>query len=179
METKYFTVDQQQPDRTVLAAAAEILASGGLVAFPTETVYGLGANGLDSGAVERIFQAKGRPADNPLFLHIASSVDVQDLAEPIQANAKVLMDKFWPGPLTVVLRRKPLIPDAVTGGLDTVALRLPDSLIAREIIALSGCPIAAPSANVSGRPSPTTAAAVMADLDGKIDASQTLKPLVL
>ena len=170
METKYFTVDQQQPDRTVLAAAAEILASGGLVAFPTETVYGLGANGLDSGAVERIFQAKGRPADNPLILHIASSDDVQDLAEPIPANAKVLMDKFWPGPLTVVLRRKPLIPDAVTGGLDTVALRLPDSLIAREIIALSGCPIAAPSANVSGRPSPTTAAAVMADLDGKIDA---------
>lgn len=170
METKYFAVDHQHPDPNILAAAAAIIAQGGLVAFPTETVYGLGANGLDTEAVTRIFQAKGRPADNPLILHIASTEDVNNLAEQISANAKVLMDKFWPGPLTVVLQRKSCIPDVVTGGLDTVALRLPDSLIAREIIKRSGCPIAAPSANVSGRPSPTTAAAVMADLVGKIDA---------
>ena len=170
METQIFSVDKYCPDKTVLAKAAHILASGGLVAFPTETVYGLGANGLEAQAVAGIFRAKGRPADNPLILHIAAATDVLQLAKSIPANARVLMDKYWPGPLTVVLERKAIIPDEVTGGLNTVAIRLPDSLIARELIRLTGLPLAAPSANLSGRPSPTTAQDVVHDLAGKIDA---------
>lgn len=170
METQIFSVDKYCPDKAVLAKAAHILASGGLVAFPTETVYGLGANGLEAQAVAGIFRAKGRPADNPLILHIAAATDVLQLAKSIPANARVLMDKYWPGPLTVVLERKAIIPDEVTGGLNTVAIRLPDSLIARELIRLTGLPLAAPSANLSGRPSPTTAQDVVLDLAGKIDA---------
>ena len=170
MKTQCLKVDKTNPEQAVLAEAARILARGGLVAFPTETVYGLGANGLDESAVTRIFQAKGRPADNPLILHIASQDDVSRLVKRIPANARVLMDTYWPGPLTIVLERQEHIPDAVTAGLGTVAVRLPDSLIARELIRLAGVPIAAPSANLSGRPSPTTADAVLADMDGKIDA---------
>jgi L-threonylcarbamoyladenylate synthase len=133
-------------------------------------VYGLGANGLDERAVKSIYQAKGRPSDNPLILHIANICEVSKLAAEIPANAKALMKKFWPGPLTVILRRNKVVPDVVTGGLDTVAIRLPSSLVARELIRLAGVPIAAPSANTSGRPSPTTAQAVLADLDGKVAA---------
>ncbi|WP_312336983.1 L-threonylcarbamoyladenylate synthase [Anaerospora hongkongensis] len=170
MQTQYFQVDHQQPDKAVLAQAAYILANGGLVAFPTETVYGLGANGLDAQAVAGIFQAKGRPSDNPLILHIADDSDVLRLVAKVPANAKALMDRYWPGPLTLVMERKPVVPDRVTGGLDTVAVRLPDSVIARELIRLAQVPVAAPSANLSGRPSPTTAQAVMADMTGRIQA---------
>ena len=170
IQTQYFQVDHQQPDKAVLAQAAYILANGGLVAFPTETVYGLGANGLDAQAVAGIFQAKGRPSDNPLILHIADDSDVLRLVANVPANAKALMDRYWPGPLTLVMERKPVVPDRVTGGLDTVAVRLPDSVIARELIRLAQVPVAAPSANLSGRPSPTTAEAVMADMTGRIQA---------
>lgn len=170
METKYFRVDKDNPDYQMLAEAAAMLAQGGLVAFPTETVYGLGANGLDAAAVQGIYKAKGRPSDNPLILHIADPATVGLLAKCVPANARALMDAYWPGPLTIVFERMPVVPDAVTGGLDTVAVRLPDSTVARELIRLAGIPVAAPSANTSGRPSPTTAQDVLADLDGKIHA---------
>jgi len=169
MHTEFVSVDSVHPDIRILAQAADVLRRGGLVAFPTETVYGLGANGLDPHAVAGIFAAKGRPADNPLILHIADCREVAKLARHVPANARVLMETYWPGPLTLVLERTKAVPDAVTGGLDTVAIRLPDSVVARELIQLAGVPLAAPSANTSGRPSPTTAQDVLADLDGKID----------
>lgn len=170
MNTEYFIVDKENPDKTVLSKAAELLKQGKLVAFPTETVYGLGANGLDEKAAAGIFSAKGRPSDNPLILHIANQEDVNQLAVHISTNAKVLMEAFWPGPLTVVLWRKAIVPDIITGGLETVAIRLPDSIVARQLISLADTPIAAPSANTSGRPSPTSAQAVLDDLEGKIHA---------
>jgi len=170
LRTKYYKLNAANPDPAVLAEAAALLRQGGLVAFPTETVYGLGANGLDAQAVTGIFAAKGRPSDNPLILHVDSADKLSALAAAIPSSAQALIDKYWPGPLTVVVARQPIVPDAVTGGLNTVAVRLPDSFIARELIRLAGVPIAAPSANTSGRPSPTTAAAVLSDLDGKIDA---------
>ncbi|MDR3589093.1 MAG: L-threonylcarbamoyladenylate synthase [Negativicutes bacterium] len=169
MHTEYVSLDSSQPDIRILAQAADILRRGGLVAFPTETVYGLGANGLDPHAVAGIFAAKGRPVDNPLILHIADCREVAKLVRLVPANARVLMETYWPGPLTLVMERTKAVPDAATGGLDTVAIRLPDSLVARELIKLAGVPLAAPSANTSGRPSPTTAQDVLADLDGKID----------
>ncbi|MDT8903720.1 L-threonylcarbamoyladenylate synthase [Anaeroselena agilis] len=169
MNTKHYVVDREKPDFRILDQAAAVLRQGGLVAFPTETVYGLGANGLDPGAVARIFAAKGRPADNPLILHIADVHEVNKLAARVPANAAALMAEYWPGPLTLVLARTRLVPDAVTGGLDTVAIRLPDSTVARELIRLAGVPVAAPSANTSGRPSPTTAGDVLADLAGRIE----------
>lgn len=169
METKYFIIDKDQPDLEILQQAATLLKEGKLVAFPTETVYGLGANGLDSQAVAKIYQAKGRPSDNPLILHIAHPQELNQLVTEIPANAQVLIDKYWPGPLTLVLKRTSLVPDVVAGGLDTVAVRLPASKVARELIALAGVPIAAPSANTSGRPSPTSAEGVFADLAGRID----------
>ncbi|MEG6585178.1 L-threonylcarbamoyladenylate synthase [Dendrosporobacter sp. 1207_IL3150] len=170
MQTQYFHVNKDKPDTSILAQAAVIIKQGGLVAFPTETVYGLAANGLDERAVSGIYQAKGRPSDNPLILHIADYCELAKLASSIPLNAKVLIEKFWPGPLTIVLKRTQAIPNIVTGGLDTVAIRMPDSTVARELIRLSGVPLAAPSANTSGRPSPTTAEAVLADLAGKIGA---------
>ncbi|WP_425058664.1 Threonylcarbamoyl-AMP synthase [Sporomusa carbonis] len=170
MRTKYYKVDLSEPDLSVLAAAADILKQGGLVAFPTETVYGLGANGLDAHAVAGIFRAKGRPADNPLILHIDSPDKINDLAVSVPGSAQALIGQYWPGPLTVIVERRSCVPDAVTGGLNTVAVRLPASLIARELIRLAGVPVAAPSANISGRPSPTAAQDVLADMDGKIDA---------
>jgi L-threonylcarbamoyladenylate synthase len=170
MHTEYFLVNKDNPDKEILGQAAELLKQGKLVAFPTETVYGLGADGLNEKAVRNIFQAKGRPSDNPLILHIAHKQEINQLVAHIPANAKILIDTYWPGPLTIVFRRKAVVPDIVTGGLDTVAIRLPDSIVARELIALMGTPIAAPSANTSGRPSPTSAQAVLADLEGKIDA---------
>lgn len=170
MKTEHFIVEKKQPDKQILAQAAELLKAGKLVAFPTETVYGLGANGLDSEAVAGIYQAKGRPSDNPLILHIAQQEEIRQLVTHIPPNAQVLMDTYWPGPLTLVLKRKEVVPDIVAGGLDTVAVRLPASTIARELIALAGVPIAAPSANTSGRPSPTSAKDVLDDLAGRIDA---------
>lgn len=170
MQTKYYKIDPVKPDMAILAEAAALLRQGELVAFPTETVYGLGANGLNAQAVKNIFQAKGRPSDNPLILHIATADAINELAASVPASAKALVERYWPGPLTIVVERQPHVPNEVTGGLNTVAVRLPSSPVARELIRLSGVPIAAPSANTSGRPSPTTAQDVLADLDGKIAA---------
>ena len=169
MQTRYYKIDRENPDSSVMAEAARIIRQGGLVAFPTETVYGLGANGLDPSAVGRIFQAKGRPADNPLILHIADRSGLNELVTGVPGWLGPLLDKFWPGPLTVVLPRLPNVPDMVTAGLDTVAVRLPSLHAARDLIRKSNVPIAAPSANLSGRPSPTTAEAVLTDMDGRID----------
>lgn len=150
--------------------AAEILINGGLVAFPTETVYGLGANALDPKAVAKIYEAKGRPSDNPLIVHIARASNIGELTPFLSPKLIRLIDNFWPGPLTIVLKKKPNVPDITTGGLDTVAIRMPDDPIALEMIKKAGCPVAAPSANISGRPSPTKGEHVVEDLDGKIDA---------
>lgn len=150
--------------------AAEILRRGGLVAIPTETVYGLGANGLDSDAVARIFLAKGRPSDNPLILHITGPAQLDALCHSIPAAAYDLAARFWPGPLTMVLPARDCIPKRTTGGLNTVAVRCPDSAVTLEIIRLADVPIAAPSANLSGKPSTTTAQHVLHDHDGCIDA---------
>ena len=150
------------------AQGAEILRAGGLVAFPTETVYGLGANGLDGAAVDRIFEAKGRPNDNPLILHVSEKADAFRLWAGEPPHARRLMDTFWPGPLTLIYYRSDIVPDQVTAGLDTVAVRLPDNEAARALIAAAGVPVAAPSANLSGKPSPTTAEHVLQDMDGRI-----------
>lgn len=152
------------------AAAARVISAGGLLGIPTETVYGLGANGLDEAAVGAIFAAKGRPQDNPLILHVPDAGWLERYCADIPPVAYALADQFWPGPLTMILRRKPIVPDAVTAGLDTVGMRCPDCAVTREIIALADVPVAAPSGNASGRPSPTTAAAMLEDMDGKIDA---------
>lgn len=149
--------------------AAKSIQAGGLVAFPTETVYGLGANALDPEAVAKIFQAKGRPADNPLIVHISRASDIGELTPMITPRMIKLIDSFWPGPLTLILPKKPNVPHITTGGLETVAVRIPDDPVALELIKKAGCPIAAPSANLSGKPSPTRGDHVVADLDGKID----------
>lgn len=169
METKFWQVSRDEPQQDIIELAALMIREGKLVAFPTETVYGLGANGLDSQAVQKIFAAKGRPGDNPLILHVAEIEDVYTLARQVPPAARMLMEKFWPGPLTFVLPKKELIPDAVTAGLDTVAIRMPDHPVARALIKKAGVPIAAPSANRSGYPSPTQAGHVWDDLKGKID----------
>lgn len=158
------TIDTNQ----AATAGAAIIRAGGLVAFPTETVYGLGANGLNGQAVDRIFAAKGRPNDNPLILHVAEKADAFRLWAGEPPFARMLMDTFWPGPLTLIYHRSGIVPDQVTAGLDTVAVRMPDSEAARALIAASGVPIAAPSANLSGKPSPTTAEHVLQDMDGRI-----------
>ena len=152
------------------AIAAEILRQGGLVALPTETVYGLGANGLDPLAVDKIYEAKGRPKDNPMILHVTGMAQVEELCHHIPHTAYALAEKFWPGPLTMILPARDLIPKRTTGGLSTVAVRCPDCRITREVIAKAGFPIAAPSANLSGKPSTTTAQHVLHDHDGHIDA---------
>ena len=151
------------------AQAAAILREGGLVGIPTETVYGLGANGLDPQAVARIFAAKGRPQDNPLILHIPEASWLDRYCQSIPERAWALAEAFWPGPLTLILPRKPEVPDAVTAGLDTVGMRCPAHPLCRAIIRLAGVPVAAPSGNTSGRPSPTTAQHMLEDMDGKID----------
>ncbi len=161
--------NERSRDETILKAA-KILMDGGTVAFPTETVYGLGADALNEKAVSGIFRAKGRPADNPLIVHVASKESCRELVTNIPEKASILMDRFWPGPLTIILERKELVPDITTGGLDTVAIRMPENRIALELIINSGKPLAAPSANISGRPSPTSAEHVIYDLSGKIDA---------
>ena len=149
--------------------AAAILRRGGLLGIPTETVYGLGANGLDGEAVARIFAAKGRPQDNPLILHIPSADWLERYCEDIPPAARALAARFWPGPLTMILRRRPVVPDAVTAGLDTVGMRCPAHPVCRAILAAADLPVAAPSGNTSGRPSPTTMADMLEDMDGKID----------
>ena len=156
-------------DGDMMAKAGQIIRQGGLVAFPTETVYGLGANGLDETASAKIYAAKGRPSDNPLIVHIARFSDLERIAEQIPDSARKLADAFWPGPLTMIFRKSPEVPYGTTGGLDTVAVRMPDHPIALALIEAGGGYIAAPSANTSGRPSPTRAAHVAEDLQGKID----------
>ena len=157
-------------DPSTPAVAAAIIRRGGLVAIPTETVYGLGADGLNEEAVASIFAAKGRPQDNPLILHVAEPQEIEKFCHSIPKAAYTLAEKFWPGPLTMVLPARDIVPKRTTGGLSTVAVRCPDNDVTRAIIRLSGVPIAAPSANLSGKPSTTTAAHVLHDHDGKIDA---------
>ena len=173
METRRFDLtDIHRPQREVeekIDAAARIITEGGLLAIPTETVYGLGANGLDGSAVRRIFEAKGRPQDNPLILHVPSSQWLPRFCRDVPPLAYVLAARFWPGPLTMILRRKSVVPDETTAGLDTVGVRCPNHPVTQAIIKSAGVPIAAPSANVSGRPSCTSAADVLEDMDGKIE----------
>lgn len=157
-------------DEEKLIEAAGILREGGLVAFPTETVYGLGGNGLLKEASKNIYAAKGRPSDNPLIVHVADMESVEPLVKEIPTMARILAEKFWPGPLTMIMEKSPRVPYETTGGLETVAVRMPSDKAALELIRLSGVPVAAPSANTSGRPSPTTAFHVKEDLFGKIDA---------
>ncbi|WP_314328044.1 L-threonylcarbamoyladenylate synthase [Oribacterium sinus] len=152
-----------------ISEAAEILKGGGLVAFPTETVYGLGGNGLDKEAAKKIYAAKGRPSDNPLILHVSSIEEVYPLVKALPEKAKKLMEAFWPGPLTLVLLKSDIVPEESTGGLETVALRSPENALTLELIRACGFPIAGPSANLSGRPSPTEASHVFEDLGGRIE----------
>lgn len=161
MKTQLVTMD-------ALQAAAGIIRDGGLVAFPTETVYGLGADAMNAEAAAKIYEAKGRPSDNPLIVHIADKEQVDLLAENVPEAAKRIMEAFWPGPLTIILNKKKEVPHGTTGGLNTVAIRMPSHPVAQALIRESGCMIAAPSANTSGRPSPTTAAHVMEDMQGRI-----------
>lgn len=173
MQTLYFdlrdTKGQQKEIDDKIAAAAKLLREGSLVAIPTETVYGLGANGLDGDAVRRIFEAKGRPNDNPLILHVTGPQWLPRYCSEVPPLAYVLARKFWPGPLTMILKRKSVVPDETTAGLDTVAMRCPNHPVTLAIIREAGVPIAAPSANTSGRPSCTSAQDVLEDMDGKID----------
>ncbi|MDO4265823.1 MAG: L-threonylcarbamoyladenylate synthase [Eubacteriales bacterium] len=157
-------------DAEKLGCAAKILREGGLAAFPTETVYGLGGNALDQHAAAAIYAAKGRPSDNPLIVHISCMAELPPVVEEIPVRAQKLAEAFWPGPLTMIMKKAKAVPYETTGGLDTVAVRMPEHAAARQLIALSGIPVAAPSANTSGRPSPTTAEHVAEDLMGKIGA---------
>ena len=177
MDTEFFeladykkTGEISLSDEEKLIRAAAFLREGGLVAFPTETVYGLGGNALLPEASKHIYAAKGRPSDNPLIVHVADMESLRPLVKEIPAMARILAAKFWPGPLTMIMEKSPKVPYETTGGLETVAIRMPSDKAAMELIKLSGVPVAAPSANTSGRPSPTTALHVKEDLDGKIDA---------
>ncbi len=174
-KTKIFNIENPQlltskEDREAILEAGEIIAEGGLVAFPTETVYGLGANALDKKAVKKVYKAKGRPSDNPMIVHIARASDLGAVTPMLSPTIVTLIDQFWPGPLTLVVKKKDCVPYETTGGLETVAVRMPDSKVAIDLIASAGCPVAAPSANVSGRPSPTKGEHVVDDISGKIDA---------
>lgn len=168
METKIFKITS--PDDEKIGEVGQILRNGGLVAIPTETVYGLAGNALDGSSAKKIFSAKGRPSDNPLIVHISSLEQWDSLVRYIPESAKALADAFWPGPLTVILPKSDKVPTEVSGGLDTVAVRMPENEIARAIIESAGVPLAAPSANLSGSPSPTRACHVIEDMNGRIDA---------
>ncbi|MEE1351503.1 MAG: L-threonylcarbamoyladenylate synthase [Clostridia bacterium] len=165
METKILKTDDNS-----IAEAGEILKCGGLAAFPTETVYGLGANAFLTESVKKIYEAKGRPSDNPLIVHIADIDELYPLVSEINDNAKALIHAFMPGAFTVILKKSRLVPDAVTAGMDTVAIRFPSNETAQRLIKAAGVPIAAPSANISGKPSPTKAKYVISDMLGRIDA---------
>jgi len=167
--TTVLRLTPDRPEPRQIAEAAECLRRGGLVAFPTETVYGLGVAALDAAAVRRLFAAKGRPADDPLIVHVASLDGLAPLVSERPPVVDALAARFWPGPLTLVLRRSLLVPDEVTAGLDTVAVRVPAHPVARALLAAAGIPVAAPSANLFSRPSPTQAGHVLEDLDGRID----------
>lgn len=168
MKTEIVYIDEENIDNSIIKRASDIIKSGDIVAFPTETVYGLGADGLNSKAVAKIFKAKGRPSDNPLILHVSNVSQVKELVESISEEAEKCIEEFWPGPLTLIFKKSQIVPDIITAGLDTVAIRMPNNKIALNIIKEAGTPIAAPSANTSGRPSPTKAEHVKMDLDGKI-----------
>ncbi len=169
-KTSIIKIDEKNIDIEKIRKMAKLLQEGKLVAFPTETVYGLGANALDPKAVEKIFKAKNRPADNPIIVHVSDEDMVYKLAKKVPKKALVLMKKFWPGPLTFVVKKSDIVPDIVTAGLDTVAIRMPSHKVALVLIKESKVPIAAPSANLAGRPSPTRAEDVIDDLYGRVDA---------
>ena len=170
MQTSYWKLQKNSENKEIMQQAAALINKGEVVSFPTETVYGLGADGLNPTAVAKIFAAKGRPNDNPLILHIARKEDIGQLTTGLNANAQKLIEHFWPGPLTLVVNKSDIVPDAVSAGLDTVAVRFPSNRFAQDFIRACGCPIAAPSANISGRPSPTNAQDVLEDMQGKIAA---------
>ena len=167
--TQFYKVDPLKPDGKILKKAAEIIRKGGLVAFPTETVYGLGADALNPDAVKKIFVSKGRPLDNPLIVHVADKDQIYRLARKIPKEAEDLIKEFFPGPLTIVLKKRSIVPNETTANLPTVAIRMPNHEIALALIKESETPIAAPSANKAGRPSPTKAKHVLEDLNGKVD----------
>lgn len=167
--TLMLKVDPDNPDPAKIDVAAKFIRKGGLVAFPTETVYGLGADALNSEAVLALFEAKKRPLDNPPIIHVADPSEVKGLVETVPKKAERLMELFWPGPLTLVFKRSSAVPNVTVAGLDTVAVRMPNHKVALALIRQSGCPIAAPSANLAGKPSPTTAQHVFEDLNGRID----------
>jgi L-threonylcarbamoyladenylate synthase len=170
MKTLLLTVNPENPDAAKIQAAAQIIQRGGLVAFPTETVYGLGADALNPVAVLALFEAKKRPLDNPPIIHVADPKEVYRLVEEVPPKARVLMDRFWPGPLTLIFKRSSIVPKVTVAGLDTIAIRMPNHSVALALIKQSRCPIAAPSANLAGKPSPTNAQHVYEDLNGRIDA---------
>jgi len=169
VETKVNVLDSNNLDENILKEVANVIRNKGLVAFPTETVYGLGANALEPEAVKKIFLAKGRPQDNPLIIHIYDLDQISSLARNIPEISRKFMDKFWPGPMTIILEKTDLVPEVTSAGLSTIGIRMPKSIIARAIIKESGVPIAAPSANISGRPSPTDMERCVEDLKGKVD----------
>ncbi len=158
-----------EPTPENIQYSADVIKKGGLVAFPTETVYGLGANALDAEAVKKVYEAKGRPSDNPMIVHISRASDIGQMTRMLSPDIVNLIDNFWPGPLTLIVKSRDEIPLETRGGLPTVGVRLPDNKTARDLIELSGVPIAAPSANLSGKPSPTRVEHVIEDLDGKVD----------
>ena len=170
MKTKIIRVPDREPvNPEDLREAAEILRNGGLVGFPTETVYGLGGNALDPDAARKIYAAKGRPSDNPLIVHISCMEELPPLVQEIPEQARRLAEAYWPGPMTVIFRKSGIVPDATSGGLPTVAVRMPSDPVANALIRLAGVPVAAPSGNRSGRPSPTTAQHMVDDMDGRIE----------
>ncbi len=169
MQTTLYTQEIQKENKDAIRQAAEVIRSGGIVVFPTETVYGLGANALDEYAVKKIFIAKGRPTDNPLIVHISDRAMLDSLVSRVTPSAEKLLNAFWPGPLTIVFPKKEHVPLITTGGLETIAVRMPDHQIAQDLIRLATCPIAAPSANISGKPSGTTFEHVYEDFVGKVD----------
>ncbi len=168
IKTLISNVDEFDIDKEIIKEHAKLICEGKTVIFPTETVYGLGANALDSEAVKKIYEAKGRPSDNPLIVHICDKDEINELVTDVSDKAKKLMDEVWPGPLTMIFKKKDIVPKKTSGGLDTVAIRMPSNPIAREIIRQSGVPIAAPSANISGRPSPTKGKHVCDEMNGRV-----------
>ena len=169
MDTKIIKIDEENIDEALISKAGKIIKNGGLVAFPTETVYGLGGDALNPSSSKKIYAAKGRPSDNPLIVHIADVEDMQYITESVTMPAKALADAFWPGPLTMILKKSDKVPYETTGGLDTVAVRMPVHKTAAAFIRAAGGYVAAPSANLSGKPSPTNAKYVIEDMDGRID----------
>lgn len=169
MDTKVAVLKENFLDKSKIEEAGKVIRNGGLVAFPTETVYGLGANALAPEAVKKIFEAKGRPQDNPLIIHIAEFEDLKPLVSEVNELSDKIMRSFWPGPMTIILKKSSLVPDVTSAGLETIGIRMPSNQIAMEFIKASKVPVAAPSANISGKPSPTDVSRCIEDLSGKID----------